>query len=392
MMNTIKRVFLIDHYSKLTIKHIERVGIYMNSPKLKTYTIQEVSKLLNIPVGTIKRFEKDLDGLLIVPRTKQGARYFTELEITFIKKIKELRDANTSIEKIKETFLSQAEGKADSLEEENGTMETTEVEKLNREEFETSIVTVSPSNDLHAQTNEPNIEDFFKVMDIYKQNLLDEVKSEIRNGIRKEVIDEVKKEISKGQLQTVKTLSSSLYKLSENTKSDLQELSNMINESSENTTENIVTLSHIITATSEHTSGTIENLSNRVAANSENTLESLNAISQRIAATSGNTTASIKTLSEEIENVSINTTEKIDSLSRSISMAADITHHELSNLVDSINKDRELYIQTLHQERLHFNQEIRSREAMFQDLVSSFRNTAASKDPKDNKKWWMFWK
>lgn len=498
------------------MNHIERVGIDMNSPYIKTYTLQEVAKQICVPVGTIKRWEKALDELLNVPRTKQGARYYTEVEIAFLQKVKDLRESN-SIGKIKTILLQQANQKQEQFNEEflppppihekySETETSAENDDINHsrpiivhwqktdleaalertqseasipltkgqndvikhvenidEKYETSLITRLSSSEVETKQETPKLEEFFKVMDAYKQSLLDEVKLEIRNGIRKEVIEEVKKEISKGSVQTVKALSNSIYKLSENTKSELQELSNKIYESSENTTENIMTLSHVITATSEHTSETIETLSNqlmtssestsetisalssKIEANSENTKERIDYLTEEIVASSSTTTETIATLSDKIAQTSENTNETIatltnriaatsdntsetitfltksfasasedtkdsiqslaegfaistkntnesvHTLTRALHQASDETHHELRNLVDALNKDRELYIETLHQERMHFKQEIRTRETMFQDMVASFRNTAVTKEDAD-KKWWKFWK
>ncbi|WP_318502708.1 MerR family transcriptional regulator [Bacillus sp. T3] len=89
----------------------------MNSPYIKTYTLQEVAKQICVPVGTIKRWEKALDELLIVPRTKQGARYYTEVELTFLEKVKDLRERN-SMNQIKTILLQQSNLKQDQFNEE----------------------------------------------------------------------------------------------------------------------------------------------------------------------------------------------------------------------------------------------------------------------------------
>ena len=70
--------------------HIERVGLNMNSLEMKTYNQQEVSKIINVPVKHIKRWEKNYSGVLMIPRTKQGTRVYSEIEISMLKKIKEL--------------------------------------------------------------------------------------------------------------------------------------------------------------------------------------------------------------------------------------------------------------------------------------------------------------
>lgn len=442
----------------------------MNSPNIKTYTIQEISKLLTIPVGTIKRWEKELDGLLIIPRTKQGARYYTNLELAKLIKVKNLRENNMNLDKIKDVLLEQQLNKREQAKKSAPTNESryqkqaentkqpdskvpetcikpesTSDQSQSVIEYETAVITNPIATEIHEGTL-PNLEEFFNVMEAYKQSLLGDIKAEIRNSIRKEVIEEVKKEISKGAMQTVKTLSNSIYKLSENTKSDIQELSHVIHESAENTTENIVTLSHIITVTSDHTTESIEELSNQLHATTENasnnistlsnliaetkelteesiealasqlnttaenttdnlvtlshyitssaesTSESLESLTKKIAVSTENTNDTISTLSDGFAKVTKNTNDTFRSISNTIANSSLSTQHELSNLVDAINKDRELYLETLHEERMHFKQEIRTREAVFQDMVSNFRTTAATKEIKENKKWWKFWK
>ena len=59
-----------------------------NRQILRAYSINEVSKRINTPSGTIRQWEKDLEGLLVIPRTQQGARYYTDYENNIIHKIK----------------------------------------------------------------------------------------------------------------------------------------------------------------------------------------------------------------------------------------------------------------------------------------------------------------
>ncbi len=68
----------------------------MNNNKIvRAYSIKEVSQKLNIPTGTIRQWEKDLSGILDIPRTQQGARYYTGYrEIKTLAKIKEMREQN----------------------------------------------------------------------------------------------------------------------------------------------------------------------------------------------------------------------------------------------------------------------------------------------------------
>ncbi len=339
----------------------------MKSPYLKTYTIQEASKLINVPIGTIKRWEKDLSDFINIPRTKQGARFFSDNEITILKEVKLLRDTNTSLEKIADIFQKQSQT------DQNVTDEEKTYEEVDVEEVETSIITVAPQPQITETNEAPNLEDFFRIMDVYKENLLTEVKTEIRNGIRKEVLEEVKKEISKGSVQTVKCLSRSIYKLGENTKSEIQELSNIMTESSESTSETLESLSNNLIKTTDHTSKTVESLSKRMENASENTSKTLESISSGFLQATEQTSKTLEIISDNFVQ------------------ATDHTKHEISHLVDSLNNDRELYIETLQEERKHFTKEIRSREAIFQNLVTTFRNTAVGKEHLENRKWWKFW-
>ena len=37
---------------------------------LRAYSIKEVSRKINVPAGTIRQWEKDLNGVLAIPRSK----------------------------------------------------------------------------------------------------------------------------------------------------------------------------------------------------------------------------------------------------------------------------------------------------------------------------------
>src|SRR6476620_9765323 len=91
-----------------------------NKQIVRAYSINEVSQKLNIPTGTIRQWEKDLNGLLAIPRTQQGARYYTEHEIKTLAKVKEMREQNVSkgmIRTLLEKYLNHhSEPHSESLE------------------------------------------------------------------------------------------------------------------------------------------------------------------------------------------------------------------------------------------------------------------------------------
>ena len=89
-----------------------------NKQIVRAYSIKEVSQKLNIPTGTIRQWEKDLSGILDIPRTQQGARYYTDHEIKTLAKIKEMREQNVSkgmIRSLLEKYLGkESETESDS--------------------------------------------------------------------------------------------------------------------------------------------------------------------------------------------------------------------------------------------------------------------------------------
>ena len=148
---------------------------------MKAYTIKEVSKKINVPSGTIRQWEKDLAGLLVVPRTKQGARFYTDIEIDQLMKIKHMRDKNLSKDMIRELLQRH--------------MSTEPFAEQTQNENSLTVKTNMPAPPPEDSQNDYGA--FMMAMEQYKKSLLEEVKAEIRNGIRKEVLEEVKKEISK---------------------------------------------------------------------------------------------------------------------------------------------------------------------------------------------------
>ena len=51
---------------------------------MKAYTVKEVSKLLEIPPGTLRQWEKSLEDHLRIPRDERGERYYTDFEMNII--------------------------------------------------------------------------------------------------------------------------------------------------------------------------------------------------------------------------------------------------------------------------------------------------------------------
>jgi DNA-binding transcriptional MerR regulator len=322
---------------------------------MKTYTLKEVSKKINISPGTLRKWEQDFEDLLDIQRTKQGARIYTDIEIELLVEIKQMADKKISKEVIRkeiqkidgpenvelspiQTDVSELFPKKNTLIPE-GTIERN-LEKANSHEPEVSIAMV-PEEKAHTQlpvedNTMKNTELFFEAMETYKKTFLSEVKDEIRTVVRKEVLDEVRKEISKGTFVTVKSISDSIYKSTENTKAEIQELSESVEKVSEETAD------------------------------------------------------SLKQLANKVTHTSLETTEEIFSLSKQLSETSeelshyvDVTNNEISSLVEAITQDREFLIE----ERNQYRHEVTQRELAFQQMLTNFRDVAAAKE----KRWWKFW-
>ncbi|MBT2689696.1 MerR family transcriptional regulator [Bacillus sp. ISL-47] len=311
----------------------------MDTQYMKAYTIKEVSKLLNVPPGTLRQWEKDLNGLLLIPRSKQGARFYTEHEIALLEKVKQMRDKNLSKEMIRDLMQKHMD-----LTSEAGS-----------EASETALAPVHQETGVHTDEHSAmDAEQFMVMMENFKDSLITDVRNEIRNGIRKEVLEEVKKEISKGSLHTVKSLSDSIYKSGEKTKSEIENLSGKIQQSSEDSSEAFGTLSKRVAKSSKRTSDQIHQLTNKLAESSEAS------------------------------------SEEFKTMIHYISSSAEVTSTEISSLIETLNTDREIYIETINKEREQYWHEVKQREEVFQDMIVSFRNAAAAQE--QTKKWWEIWK
>lgn len=68
----------------------------------KRYTIAEVSKMLDISISTIRKYETDYN--LTIPRDEINHRYYTETEIKVLRQIKHLKDRGYNIHQIKKVL------------------------------------------------------------------------------------------------------------------------------------------------------------------------------------------------------------------------------------------------------------------------------------------------
>lgn len=302
-----------------------------NKQIVRAYSINEVSQKLNIPAGTIRQWEKDLNGLLNIPRTQQGARYYTDHEIMTLAKVKEMREQNVSKGMIR-TLLAKYLN--------NGS-------EPNSESLELAIHPAQAlSNEASKEIQTSNLDEFNAAIALFKQDLLQEFKNELSLS-KKELMDDIKNEFSTSSLQTVKELSKSIQRSNDKRKVEVLELSNTIMEASEQTSETFTALSNDLLRSSE---ATYEQLSKQI----NSTARVAERDSQKVF--------------KKVAQTLIETKNEIRNVSQSFDAQQDY-------LIESINDLKQS------------QEEIRKREEIFQSMLSSYREVAAAK----KKKWWRIW-
>ena len=310
----------------------------MTTQSLKTYTVKEAAKILNVSPGTLRQWEKELNGLFVVPRSKQGARFYTDDEISLLETVKQMRDKNLSKDMIRALLEEKFQLKKEAAQK---NVDNPTLIKVNTEP--------SPK-----QVDKHDLEKFIQSMDLLKNQLVNDIKNEVLTSIRKNLIDDLKMEISKGSVHIVKSLSDSIYKSNEKTKAEIEELSSQLNTATEQTTDSIQSLSKRIAKASKGTSEQIHGLSNRIADSSEAAAE------------------------------------EFKTMIHYISSSAEVTHTEITSLIETLNTDRETYIEMINHEREEYWKDVNRRELIFQDLLVTFRNAAASEEKK--KSWWKIFR
>ena len=290
---------------------------------MKTYTLKEVSKKINVAPGMVRQWEKDFVDFLDIPRSKQGARIFTDLEIDLLLEIRQLAEKKETKEMIRQWMQKRPESVI---------KEISPIPEVSLEIISEEAITPVPVEESAIKDTEL----FFEAMETYKKTFLNEVKDEIRSVVRKEVLEEVKKEITKGTYCTVKSISDSIYKSTANTKAEIQDLSTTFEKASEVTADSLKYLANNITNLSLETSEEIFSLSKQLFKTSEE-----------------------------------------------LSYSVDVTNTEISSLSETITKDREFLLE----ERNQYRHEVTQRELVFQQMLTSFRDVAAAKEKKWWKFW-----
>ncbi len=94
-------------HGELLSKDISIRHKWKGEMKVGAYTLKEVSKIINVSTSTLKQWEKDLSDLLVIPRSKQGARIYSDDEINKLLEIKNWDEKNIGKVEIRKMLLQQ---------------------------------------------------------------------------------------------------------------------------------------------------------------------------------------------------------------------------------------------------------------------------------------------
>ncbi|WP_312094490.1 MerR family transcriptional regulator [Niallia sp.] len=311
---------------------------------MKAYTIREASKKLTTTPTTLKQWEKDLQGILVIPRTKTGARIYTEKEITLLHEVKNLYKEKRKTAEVKET-LTMLINRPKKVE----IQEQKTVEPITHTSIEVLENNVNESLETdYSNTAEKNFRLLLSSLENYKQDFLEEVKGEIRNGIKKEVLETITKEMKAGHEETI------------------HHITNTVNKTQKKTTEHLEEFSELLHTNTEKTTTEYEDIRTKI--------KKLSQISKAERKTYSKQWTSNESSTKEIKSM-------IDHLSKS--------NEELNKTVEQLNENDQYLMETLRLEREQMNKEIKQRERNFQELVQTFRHTAVANEKR--RQWWKIW-
>ncbi|PET45170.1 hypothetical protein CN514_21165 [Bacillus sp. AFS001701] len=188
----------------------------MEGQFMKAYTIKEVQERTKVPQGTIRQWERDLEGVFVVPRDERNNRYYTDFEIDIINKIKEMRDKNVSITMIKDLLQKHSETLGTDSEPQPPAVQPT-IPQMSQNEAITTLKEVQIA---------------LQSFEAFKEQMKLEIRNEIRNEIKNEVTTEVMKQIAATSLipqQQMETIALALSNSSE----DFLKLSSSVSSTSE---------------------------------------------------------------------------------------------------------------------------------------------------------------
>ncbi len=104
------------------------------SPRQQLFTIQQVSRKLDIPKSTLRYWEKEFDGVLAPVRTSGGQRRYTGEDIKTLSRIYRLKKEGMSLNEVKSNFIRRLEDRSTYPQSEYINLFADRVSKLVKEE------------------------------------------------------------------------------------------------------------------------------------------------------------------------------------------------------------------------------------------------------------------
>ncbi len=315
---------------------------------MNIYSIYEASQKLTTSPKTLKQWENKFKEILIIPRTKNGARFYTDKELSLLLEVKNLYKEKKNTTEVKKTLsmiLQPKEVKAEKqVEQAEGIAEletaVNEIQVIEPEELVKKIDRIAEDG--------TQLQALMSSLEAYKQDFLHEVKQEIRNGIKQEVLESITTEIQAGKSETIEKLSTAFSEHQEAAKEDIEQISELVHTSTQKTTEDYTAIKHNIKKLSDLSKAERKTYSKQWTASTTSTKE-------------------IKSMVEHLSK----------------------SNSEINKTVEQLHKNDRILMEALHTEREQMNKEIKDREKSFQELVQSFRQTAVAEPPK--KTWWKIW-
>lgn len=333
----------------------------------RAYSIKEVSKKISIPTGTIRQWEKDLTGLLVIPRTKQGARYYTDLEVELLTRIKEMREKNVGKEMIRTLLEKHLTGHSEPT----------------SESFEMPVPLKPEETQASTSKQNADLDHFYRSINDFKLEMLNEFRKELEQN-RFMMLDDMKNELSKTALQTVNDVSKSIQRSNDKRKAEMQQLTELVKDSSIQTSECFESLSGDITKASELTSETFGSVSSELKKNSKQTSEKLAALSEVLLNNSEQSSVQIQ---KELHTVTKIASLETSSALMNIVNKAEESNVEIRKMTSTLEKKQQELLDSIKELRMT-KEDIQNREEVFQGMLNSFREVAAAK----KKKWWQVWR
>lgn len=318
---------------------------------MNIYSIHEASQKLTTSPKTLKQWENKFKEILVIPRTKNGARFYTDKELSLLLEVKNLFAEKKNTTEVKKTLSMILQPKEEKV------VQASEPVQMKSPEKDVSAfaneIQIVHNDDLITKidrdTEDNNqLQVLLSSLETYKQDFLHEVKQEIRNGIKQEVLETISTEIQAGKSETIEKLSSAFADHQQSAKEDIENIAEMVHTSTQKTT------------------GDYESIKTNI--------RKLSQISKAERKTYSKQWTAATTSTKEIKSM-------MEHLSKSNS--------EINKTVEQLHKNDRMLMEAIQMEREQLAKDIKDREKNFQDLVHSFRQTAVAEPPK--KTWWKIW-